>query len=119
MSYKQRYFDLANAVEALYYAAYWHADRKVDEAALWTAVRDLANIAPGYTSARLGPDQSARPEVGTPLPLLKAILDEFRRWKRCQNIGTCRQCVDDSLILQLSLHVEQLQRGPQARSTNE
>jgi hypothetical protein len=47
------------AVAALYFAAYWHPDRKVDEAALWTAVRDAAGIKPGQTGERLGPDRSA------------------------------------------------------------
>lgn len=38
---------LRNAVEALYYAGVWHADRTVDEQALWTAVRDAAGFRPG------------------------------------------------------------------------
>ena len=49
---------LRRAVDALYFAAYWHADRPVDEQALWTAVRDAALIRPGQTGARLGPDRS-------------------------------------------------------------
>lgn len=51
---------LARAVEALYYAAYWHADRPVDERALWEAVRDAAGLEPGQTSARLGKDEDGR-----------------------------------------------------------
>lgn len=58
MTYKQRYFDLANAVEALYYAAYWHPDRPVDEAKLWTAVREAAGLIPGHSTQILGPDRS-------------------------------------------------------------
>lgn len=38
---------LLDAVRNLYYAAVWHADRPVDEAALWTAVRDAAGLTPG------------------------------------------------------------------------
>jgi hypothetical protein len=62
MTYKRRYFELANAVEALYYAAYWHADRPVDEAKLWTAVRDAANFIPGHATRALGPDRSTAAE---------------------------------------------------------
>lgn len=39
--------DLRKAVEKLYYAAVWHADRPVDEVALWVAVRDAAGFKPG------------------------------------------------------------------------
>ena len=60
-----KFHDLQAAVIALYYSAYWHPDRQVDEAYLWTAVRDTADIAAGKTAARLGPDRTARPEVGT------------------------------------------------------
>lgn len=38
---------LQYAVRNLYYAAVWHADRPVDEQALWTAVRDAAGFKPG------------------------------------------------------------------------
>jgi hypothetical protein len=38
---------LHDAVQALYYAAVWHADRPVDEQGLWTAVRDAAGFKPG------------------------------------------------------------------------
>lgn len=38
---------LLAAVRELYYAAVWQADRPVDEAALWTAVRDAAGFNPG------------------------------------------------------------------------
>jgi len=46
--------DLAEAVEKLYFAAHWTPDRECDAAALWTAVRDAAGIAPGQTTERLG-----------------------------------------------------------------
>jgi predicted DsbA family dithiol-disulfide isomerase len=49
---------LREAVWALYMSAYWHADRPVDEAKLWTNVRDAAGISPGQTGAILGPDRS-------------------------------------------------------------
>lgn len=54
---------LQDAVRNLYFAGYWHADREVNEIGLWTAVRDAANIKPGQTGERLGPDRT-RPEVG-------------------------------------------------------
>lgn len=62
---------------------------------------------------------SAPPEA-VPLPLLQRLLAELRRWKSCQSIGACRQCVDDGVILQLSLVVEQALRSPPlAPSTQE
>lgn len=57
---------LRRAVEALYFSAYWHPDRKVDEAALWTAVRDAAGIVPGQTASMLGPDLSKLSEIEKP-----------------------------------------------------
>lgn len=51
--------NLTGAVRELYFSAYWHADRPVDEAALWTAVRDAAGIQPGQTRALLGEDRSS------------------------------------------------------------
>lgn len=53
-----KWAELREAVKALYFAAYWHADRPVDEAALWTAVRDRAGIEPGQTGKVLGADRS-------------------------------------------------------------
>jgi hypothetical protein len=41
------YDRITAAVKALYYAAIWHADRPVDELALWTAVRDAAGFSSG------------------------------------------------------------------------
>jgi 5'-deoxynucleotidase len=55
---------LREAVAALYFAAYWHPDRDVDEQGLWTAVRDAAGITPGQTGARLGPDRSPVSAMG-------------------------------------------------------
>lgn len=63
-NFEQRYFDLAAAVEALYFAAYWHADRSVDELKLWTAVRDAAAITPGQTGKVLGADKSTLSAAG-------------------------------------------------------
>jgi hypothetical protein len=40
---------LLEAVRDLYYAAVWSADRPVDEAKLWTAVRDAAGFPPGQS----------------------------------------------------------------------
>src|ERR1035441_3682553 len=48
---------MKSAIERLYFAANWHPDRVVDAAALWSAVRDAAGIAPGQTASRLGPDR--------------------------------------------------------------
>lgn len=59
MSSDVKYYDLRAAVLALYYSAYWHPDRPVDEAALWTAVRDAAGIAHGKTAEKLGSDRTA------------------------------------------------------------
>ncbi len=57
-------YRLRLAVDRLYFAAYWHPDRQVDERALWTAVRDAAKIKPGQTGELLGEDRSLRPEGG-------------------------------------------------------
>jgi len=43
----RRHQALLEAVERLYYAARWTADRPVDEANLWTDVRDAAGFEPG------------------------------------------------------------------------
>lgn len=56
--YSIKYHDLKAAVIALYYSAYWHADRTVDEAFFWGAVRDAAEITPGKSAERLGPDRT-------------------------------------------------------------
>jgi hypothetical protein len=48
------YRQLREAVEKLYYAAVWHADRPVDERALWIAVRDAAGFAPGKSPREIG-----------------------------------------------------------------
>lgn len=43
------FYELRDAVEKLYYAAVWHADRPVDEKKLWEAVRDAAGFDPGHS----------------------------------------------------------------------
>lgn len=48
---------LKKAIEELYFAAYWHADRNVEEQKLWENVRDAAEITPGQTLSRLGPNR--------------------------------------------------------------
>lgn len=53
---EDKFEKLRAAVEQLYYAALWKADREVDEAALWEAVRDAAGFEPGQSSARLTHD---------------------------------------------------------------
>lgn len=53
------YNALVAAVRALYYAAHWTADRPVDEAGLWEAVRDAAGLEPGTSPTpmrALGPE---------------------------------------------------------------
>jgi hypothetical protein len=54
----EQFEKLKKAVKELYFAAYWHADRSVDEQKLWVTVRDAAEIRPGQTYQLLGPDQS-------------------------------------------------------------
>jgi|SRR5579872_1419247 len=49
---------LLEAIRALYYAGVWTCDRDVDEAALWTAVRDAAGFPPGQS-----PKPGAPPKV--------------------------------------------------------
>jgi len=49
----QQLQNLRSAVESLYYSAVWHADRPVDEAGLWTAVRDAAGFRPGNSPEEL------------------------------------------------------------------
>jgi hypothetical protein len=66
---------LRKAAVALYYAAYWHADRPVDEAALWMALRDAAEIPPGHTASVLGPDRS-----GETVERLAGALRRIRAW---------------------------------------
>ena len=46
---------LRKAVQELYYAAVWHADRPVDEIALWTAVRDAAGFEHGQITCYASP----------------------------------------------------------------
>ena len=53
MTIEGQLVNLRNAVRALYYSAVWHADRKVDEQALWTAVRDAAGFAKGNSPEEL------------------------------------------------------------------
>ncbi len=52
---------LKQAVEALYYGAYWASDRlePQQENKLWEAVRDAAELEPGQTGKRLGPSHFA------------------------------------------------------------
>jgi hypothetical protein len=57
-----RWNALADAVEKLYFAGYWHCDRPVDEQALWQAVRDAAKIPPGMTAYTLGEERTKQPE---------------------------------------------------------
>lgn len=45
--------NLRDAVRVLYYSAVWHADRPVDEQALWIAVRDAAGFKPGGSPAEV------------------------------------------------------------------
>ena len=55
---------LRGAVHDLYYGAVWHADRRVDEAALWEAVRDEAQLGRGASPAEI-PFDGVRLEYGT------------------------------------------------------
>jgi hypothetical protein len=58
---------LQDAVLALYAAAYWTADREADDEALWSEVRDAAEIPPGTSPRRLGSEESFR----------RAVVDEL------------------------------------------
>jgi hypothetical protein len=44
---KEKYDRLKDAVEKLYYAAYWSPDRNVDADTLWKNVRDAAELPEG------------------------------------------------------------------------
>lgn len=48
-AYKAKFVTLQNAVKELYNAAYWSADRPVDEKTLWEAVRDAAELPVGQS----------------------------------------------------------------------
>ena len=78
------YMRLDRAVKALYFAAYWHADRKVDEAALWTAVRDAASIEPGKTKKLLGPDRTHQPEERARIEGGKALVEALHLLEACR-----------------------------------
>lgn len=45
--------NLRDAVRVLYYAAHWTPDRPVDEAGIWTAVRDAAGFPHGNSPTPL------------------------------------------------------------------
>ncbi len=51
---------LQGAARDLYFAAYWHPDRPVDEDGLWTSLRDAAGIEPSKTHIILGEDRSSK-----------------------------------------------------------
>lgn len=42
---------LRTAVSAVYFAGKWSCHRKVDEAALWEAVRDALELEPGVSTS--------------------------------------------------------------------
>lgn len=48
------------AIVAVYFAAYWTADRDCDEAKLWIELREAAGITPGQTRAVLGDPRGVR-----------------------------------------------------------
>ena len=70
MTIEGQLVNLRNAVRALYYSAVWHADRPVDEQALWTAVRDAAGFAKGNSPEELPFDGI---EVSYPVDRLRQI----------------------------------------------
>jgi len=51
------YEKLRAAVERLYFAAYWKADRECDDYTLWADVRDAAGSKMGQSIDVLGPPQ--------------------------------------------------------------
>ena len=40
--------------------------------------------------------------------LLREALREQRRWRSCQSIGACRQCVDDGVTLRIQTFLDAL-----------
>lgn len=40
--------------------------------------------------------------------LLREALCEQRRWRSCQSIGACRQCVDDGVTLRIQTFLDAL-----------
>lgn len=48
------FYRLKKAAEAIYMAAYWTADRQVDEIGLWTELRDALGLAPDTATKALG-----------------------------------------------------------------
>jgi hypothetical protein len=40
------------------------------------------------------------------IALLREALREQRRWRSCQNIGACRQCVDDGVTLRIQTFLD-------------
>jgi hypothetical protein len=98
----QKYRKLRSAVEDLYYAANWTADRECDADALWTRVRDAAGFTPGETAVRLAPpseQQNETPDAadptcscqpGDPFPNIACAMHRWdrrrgteRRWQFC------------------------------------
>lgn len=56
---------LRGAALALYMAGHWSCDRPADEAALWTALRDALDLAPGTaTRAALTTGEATTPNAG-------------------------------------------------------
>jgi len=51
---ERKYVNLVEAVRDLYYAAYWSADRYMDEENLWARVRAAAGLEEGLTKSVLG-----------------------------------------------------------------
>jgi hypothetical protein len=71
-----RWNNLKAAVANVYYAATWHADRPVDEAGLWTALRDAADFAPGKSPKEL-PYLGVRAEF--PIDRLRILANTIRK----------------------------------------
>ena len=56
---------MRGAALALYMAGHWSCDRPADEAALWTALRDALDLAPGTaTRAALTTGEATTPNAG-------------------------------------------------------
>src|ERR1039458_10061092 len=91
---------MKSAIERLYFAANWHPDRVVDAAALWSAVRDAAGIAPGQTASRLGPDRGCVP-APPPAVVARATATEAKLKKaeeENERLRTNRNDALDSMI---------------------
>ena len=68
---------------------------------VWGAHGAHAEVYRMLLASRCGPADEA-------VALLREALREQRRWRSCQNIGACRQCVDDGVTLRIKTFLDAL-----------